>query len=408
MTKSRIEISYSPGDALIDAELCFHNPQSLKEQFNVPKFLDLCSSIDAVVLHKKLHSYFSDEFNKDQNPLIRSLVSEGVLVSHEELGAITIGNALNDDRVRSILTWNLKQENIKLSTRLDTIFLPLTRILVYFMFEDLLELPLVLNFKQTPFYLLHPDIQHEEEASLLLHKSLAKQYKDLTNKLHFIRSQTDGNEFLRIPPIALEALYLCDNLDDLGYVVLDLRQKYRGIRNLFAELDEIMRSGDISPMEKIKEQYKILKSIDALFNCEEIDDITMLTSFGKNLNDISKFSHLLDMSNPSFINWKGLIDLIIEKGSAAYWKFRLKPLFSTKKRYLQISTNEIYSIIKKHFGYSIAEKDILNVFSYPNEVKELFEPSYESKEEFGKRLDKNKKKLKKKQKKVTDRKIESA
>ena len=84
-------------------------------------------------------------------------------------------------------------------------------------------------------YLNLEDVKNEHSAIKDLTSRWADKYSDLRDSLFELRKMVDGEDTIRIPPIALEALNAAKNLECIGEELLEIRDKYRKVRIRFAE-----------------------------------------------------------------------------------------------------------------------------------------------------------------------------
>ena len=366
-----------PGDALINANSCFPDLPWLQREFDILYFLDFCAGLESLIIHNTIFSIGAYP-GAEKNPVA------GILRGNNVLQVFTPTVADDSELMKSISTVHEHKRAKQLMSLLPNyiqgddegvqvaMFAAALSMPMDIVYEDWLQMPLVHSAHELPIYMRLPDIQEEQRAMHLLQNTLAEKYADFRNTLFELRESVDGAEIIRIPPIALQALNDANDFEHLGEVVMDLRHRYSKVREQFAELDEMMRSGDVLPKQKLKEKAKMSKSISKLFTTDELDGITTTTSFAARINEIPNIGGILkDGADPSDISWTKIGGFLIEKAESAYWKFRLSPLHSTKRKYLNLTKNKISEIIKRHFGYGITQRDILIVDKYWKEVQNL-------------------------------------
>jgi hypothetical protein len=217
-----------------------------------------------------------------------------------------------------------------------------------------------------------PNVKQKQRAAYLIEGELAKKYNDLKQALFDLRQSLSNDEVLRIPPIALQALSAADDLESVAEIALDLRHKYRRVRKLFSELEEVLQSPDETLKKKLKTKAKIVKSISRLFETDELDVISTATSCGSRLNDLAKTDGILkDGADLSDINWQRFIGWALDKAQSRYWKLRLRPLHATKRRYLSMSNADMAKVVDRHFGHQVTNADVKFAKKYVEEVERL-------------------------------------
>ncbi|MFZ5542500.1 MAG: hypothetical protein ACOZJZ_03000 [Pseudomonadota bacterium] len=355
-----------PGDALIDAPTCFGELQALQGDFDIMSFLNLCSGIDAAVLHGSLHTAVATP-DLDGIPIARELAREGVLVSCA--GFLDLYD--RDVRVQTFadpkaqeLTGLMSSFHIEDVAQLD-LYMDLyghlagqtVALAPYVVLEDRLRVPVVTPASSLSFYLGLSHVQAEQRASRLYANALASRYAEYKTVLKELRASVDGEDRLAIPPIALQILDRAARPEDVPGLVLEQRHRYAKVRALFAELDETLRSDAVAPLQKLKAKARITKSVRKLFERAELDQISLLTSMAGGLNETVKAEDLIKEAEVSDVAWSKIIGWLIAKGEVEYWKFRLRPLHATKKRYLSIPKAQTAAIVQRLFSHQLSPQD---------------------------------------------------
>lgn len=371
-----LHIPAKPGDALVNALACFPDLEWLQRDFDILYFLDFCAGIESLVLHNKLFSIGPVQSLTESsiNPVTETLLKEGVLeviniVTSDRLGYAN--HVLSRNRARQMMSFSpnwIPEEDAEIYTSIMANIATLAGDLGL---EEIFEVPLVLSAHALPLYLSLPAVQDEQKAFRRLRWELAKKYTEYKQTLFDLRQAAD-DDIIRIPPIALEVFTKADNFDDVSNKVMELRDKYKKLRQRFGELDEILRSNSQSPKKKLEEKAKLTKAINKLFTTSELDEITVTTSFATGLNDSVKIPRLIkDGADPSDIDWNKLVAFLIKKAESTYWKFRLSPLHSTKKYYLSLSKKVTYDSIRHLFGHQLTKKDIATAEKYSHVIAGL-------------------------------------
>jgi hypothetical protein len=368
-----LKLPANPGDALVNGSSSFPDLEALQADFDILYFLDFCFGLESAVMHNTLFTVGSLTSSK-KNSAEKILLEEKVLRLYQ-LSTPDTAAASSDivahPRFKSLLAAMPSSFSVDKSEIYTALYATATTMGMDVVLEDELDIPLVLSAHETPVYLMLPDIRREQNASLILHKSLSERYEDFRQTLMAIRSELDGPDAIRIPPVALQILAKADKQEEIGSVLMEIRKRYASVRSQFAELDEILRSDDKSPKSKLKAKMKIARSVNSLFSSTELDKISVLTTFGKRLNDTTKIAGVSDGLDPGDINYTKIVGYLIEKAEASYWKFRLRPLHATKKAYMDITSREITAVIKKHFGHEVTQRDAAIVKNYFQEVESI-------------------------------------
>lgn len=376
MQRNASDIIRSGGDALINIGACYPDLQKLKERFDILTFLDFCCGLDAAVLHNRL---FDTNYLYDTNLFSDQLVNSGILKSKPRTFSKEISEKTlkmihpQTERRKSLLKFvpkiiyeDEKDIGFDIVRTVQREYLTLKQ-------EDVYEIPLVLSARFTPIYLQYSSVSKEALAVKKLNNELSAIYSDFSDSLAALRNTVGSEEIIRMPPIALEILDRADNSEEIGDVLLDIRKQYSKLRNEYAELDAVLKSGDIPLKKKLKAKALIQNSVNRLFSTKEADLITTSLSLATSANDMTKIGGFSNGIDPEDINYTKLVGYLIERARSIYWKFRLRPLHSTKRRYLQLSDNRFRRIIEKHFGHSLNSEDTKTICHYLDMVSSLKE-----------------------------------
>ncbi len=376
-----LDIPASPGDALINARDCFPDFERLRSDFDIIEFLDFCVGLDAAVLHGSLITVGAMPA-PDSNPVLPVLLESEALKPYNIVTSDAMKSAsgiIGQPRAAQLLA--LLPNSIP-ATDNEAILRAMSAAMASAMdvaLEEITEIPLVASAHLLPLYLRLEDIQAETREFRRFEDALAAKYADFREALFAIRQKTD-RDVIRIPPIALEILADAPTREHLGESLLKTRNSYAAVRRNFAEAEDCLRSEDRTPKQKLVELAKIRKSINALFTTDELDGVTVTTSFARRLNDTTKIDQFADGVAPSDINWTKLIGWLLELAESACWKFRLRPLHATKERYLQTTQAHLKQVVHKHFGHEITKADVMKADRYLKEIEALKRANLDAKE----------------------------
>ena len=353
------------GDAICAVQgnsLAFPDPHDLARKFSIRDFHDLCVALEAAVLHDTL---LRPEFDPDEalfptvfHPLCRQLTDAGVLL---------FGPDLPDELVRSTRRYRefvevqvALAEKGRFGTLLDE-----GRLGPQVAFEELYRVPLVLSPRSLPVYLAMPDVRRDARVVHNLRVSLGEVYADFANALLDLRRMADGENNLLVPPIALEVLSIASELDDIGPALLDMRERFSGVRRRFREINEVLQSPDVRLGKKLREQLKMQKSLNVLLSKEEKhmaiacrDPMTVMTSVGRTVGDVVKLEGLANGPDLSDVSWGKLVGFALGSLESGVLKLRLRPLHATKRRYLDTPGGAAATIVKRLFGKELRADDL--------------------------------------------------
>lgn len=371
-------IRIAPGDVLVNIPAAYPDLEELEHDFDIMYFLDLCAGIEAAVLQNTLvcTGQLLGIGASRINPIVEALIESDTLtkwtVSTADRGAkaIEILSHRNARDVMAMMPRSVPAVDSDVHVSLLATGIDFAGDLG---FEAETGLPLVLTAHTLPLYAKLPQVRAERQAAARVRGELAARYADFRDVLHAMRDQAYGEESIRIPPIALEVLEMANSHDELGSAMLEVRHKYASVRAHFTELDELMRSRSQSPRKLLAEQAKRRKAISKLFNSDEVDGLTVLTSFATELNDTVDLDELAD--GASGIDWNKVVASVVRHAEDIYWKFKLRPLHSTKQRYLDLSSKRIQDIVRHHFRHQLTARDLHAANAYAAVVATVQSPS---------------------------------
>jgi len=345
-----------------------------KEEFDPLYFLDLCSSIECVVLNEKLHSlgFFQNNTKSiaNEHPLTKDLISEGILTVHDVDGDSLTDQILDNDK-EGILSKAATSTNFisydteKMDLKVIEDCVPSAIYADWYMYiENNKKLSYSPNCSVIPMYLATDRNIEEKAFNRALQNGLAGLYPDYRDTLLNLRAEVEDDDFVRIPPIAFEVLNRISRLEDLPNEMLEARDRYKDLRKQFYDLDETLRSDDLSLIDKLKAKNKILIGINHFNSSLSAESGLAATSLANGINDTVKLDKQDDGFQFEDIHWTKLLGKTISKAESTYWEMKLKPLFSTKKSYLDASKSDMRKIIKKLFEHELSNKDIEQLKHY--------------------------------------------
>ena len=370
-------------------DLAFPDPRKLVQEFSIRDFDDLCVALEAVVLHDTL---FSPEFDPNDalfpmvlHPLCKEVADADVLKFGEVLDQRQLVTSSRRYRQLSELFMTMFKSDAMKSDAMNTTMRN-ARLLTHVALEELYGVPLVQSQSSLPVYLSIPDVREEAQAVDKMRMSLAKIYAGFASALLELRRMADGENNLLVPPIALEVLTRAKNVDDIGPVLLEMRERFSKVRRRLRDIDEVLQSPDVPPRRKLREQVRMHRSLNLLLTKEERqmaivyrDPMTVLTTFGKTLSDVIKVEGLVAGPDLSDVSWGKVAGLALSHLESGYLKFRLRPLHATKRRYLDSPASSVGKIAKRLFGYELKSTDVAQAkaeaAALEDKLRELFRPT---------------------------------
>jgi hypothetical protein len=359
----------------------------LVREFDVFDFLNLCSTIDAAVLHPRL---FAAGLYDQENPVQATLVEEGVLTNVSDPG---LAPAASPAELPTFLTNSLvkypvlvlhlvQQEKVKLTIPLgeEKVF---TSALAYVLntarvlyIEPRLPLPLSPTTTESLIWRSHPIFRREDEAIHRAASSLPQAYESMADTLIKVRADLE-EPGLAFPPLALEALHTAKSREDLGPVVMRMREKYAGLRRRFSEMDAVLAAEDSTLREKLAAKARLQRLIQSLQGdmhtpTEKIDNYV---SLARGLNDSVAVEKLLDGLQAGDIGISKVAGRLLSVIPDLVLRLQLRALHGTKKVYLNLSSDDIRQLVERHFGYHLTDRDTRRVRGFQSLVHSMMDQS---------------------------------
>jgi hypothetical protein len=353
---------YEPkvGDALIDTGAVFPDLGRLHEEFDILYFLDFCAGLEAAVVQSRLVS--TEVTGSRGNQVVRDLIEADVLQAYrvQSSDPMSLAQRLVDHpravELQALIPQLMPGEKLDLYS---AIFASVSCLRGDLGFEEMLRIPYLPSAHELPLYLAIPSVADAEKAFNRCRLSALSQ--DLTSWVSDLRQKYDGPLALPFPPIALDVLEKATTLEDIGPAVLQVRETFSPLRNHFVTLDETLRSNDISPLSKMREEAALIKAMSDFRRGDDIQPILALADLA------------LNETTPRLptgrVDWNSVADEIVKNKNEARWSARLRPLYATQMRHLDRSVTDIARIVKRLFEYEISRKDQEKVIAYQSEIE---------------------------------------
>lgn len=370
MDMEPVNINWTAGSVSTDLTTSLLDHELQFQEFELSYFLDFCSALDTCVLQEYIYNIdFSTNSKRYlDNPFTNELFGNGRIIiadlphdanyifDHPVSTSLlsTIPNQFNFDELQ---TWNDYHSN-------------LSRACPYAILEYETEIPFIPNFHTTPAYVWNGKFKGDQLFANEIYMKLHAEYESLKTELFKLRKLLDGENFLQLPPISFQILQRASKYEEIPEVMMEIRKLYAPLRSKFVELQELLLSKDISLKKKLKEKQKLFRAIDLFSKNLKKESTFIMSSVAGTLNEFGDVGKLVEApSVVTGVRWTKVMDLIIKSAEKTYLKFKLRPLYSTKSAYLGASTNDIISIVEKHYGRRLTEADFDTVNKYSEFTK---------------------------------------
>lgn len=354
-----------PGDVIVDAGLSFPDPEELRRDFNIIRFLNFCSGIEAAIINERLicnRATISDSIWPIIEPLIREggfgivdLVTSDVIKSvretHDSPRAKELMQRLG--AIREVQQSDLYAFQMLASS---SIVLPESLYL-----EDRFKIPFSINVQTAPAYLALPSAERQRKLFADLDRGLAGSYEKIRNLLDELQTNFDGEDIVRIPPIAVEALGKAGTFDELGEILVDLRRKYRPIREHFKEAAKLQSDKSVDLRTKREAGLKIVRDLNKIYARINARGVPVRTefadAFGSSVDalegalkahaDPTEATKMLKLGMPAL----SLIEHTL-------WYLRMKPLIQMTDRYMLTPQSELVGASRVLFKHEVDQEDL--------------------------------------------------
>jgi hypothetical protein len=366
-----INIQQKPGDALFDAYSGFVEADMLLEDFDILYFLDFCAALEAAVLHENLHHIRpvgptdpNEPEELKEHAIAAALLKENVLHAHSIPKDPLMNEVERNPRTKSLLSAAFQgikttDEDIKQDADYWSAHMGLAMAMSRFvLMEDITELPVALGYQYMPMYIGLAGVIDEQRNSKKLLGILAQKYGEVRIALTEMREQSESADFVHLPPIAFEILSKARSYKEIPQVLLETRHRYRDLRKRFQTLEETLRDDDVPLKTKMQEKLKLFRAINHFDTNLKKEKAIVATSFARGLNENLKVEKLVDGVGGGDVNWTKLVALLIDQAESLFWRFRLRPLYATKNRYLEASSKDFGRVIQKHFRHELTPVEI--------------------------------------------------
>lgn len=358
MSENKIPFETHGGDVLVHPDSVLSVLGDLCERFSIQRFLDLCVVIEAVILNERLVAPFRPDrvfVRKLDNPLAQHLMTRERIV-----WPISVEG--HPDAVMEKRYWQrFNQIASRFGQARDFIDikdiwhrgLPGGELLEGIFYEEVLNIPYIPTFQQLPYFM--------ESRSVINRHNLYLEYVELLTVLKKIRVKEEGFIALPVPPIALNVLSQCENLNPLPQIVIECRERFKRLRKLRNELDLLVQDGSIPPRKKRAKRLGYQRAWKQM-----VRDVFGGGSENLNLviNPMESDSDLIDLAGlkteaeviEGFPYAKVLTGLI-RLGYKTHLKFRLRPLSCALQQSFETSAKEVNDIVRRLFQHELSDDE---------------------------------------------------
>ena len=319
------------------------------KEFSIVNFLDFCTILEAVVLYDKLIVVGDPKKENDNffGPL-KELSKNGILEHESQRSRIAKIPRPFSREQRSYYSHSYSRSKKDELINIEDAWFETGRIIGAEREYGCSALALL---RQKPLYEKYAYVSEEHSVC-----DLIGHYKSLKEALLNIRESTSYSKYfvVPVPPISLIILQNSKNSYELFNMALDLRDKYKKLRNSLKQLREDLADDSISPRKKlklIKSWQKSWKTLEKYHQCSffEIANTT---------NQLVNIDKALDGFDIDSLRLDKIIKLLLSYGENIYRSWRGRILHNTAENYLSTANAEVNKEIKKLFKYEITAKDI--------------------------------------------------
>lgn len=339
------------------------------DDFELTYFFDFCSALEVCVLHDHIYDINSstNSFLYLDNPFTKQLFNDNVISIVDLNDNDFVFNQSISKELQNTIPMGLKFEEMDYW---NESFANVGRSCYYAVLEEFSNIPHIPNFHTAPSFIYANSLKSEHLLANEIYYKLNEHYSNTKSELLNLRRTLDGENFIQIPPISFEILQKASSYDKIPELLLEYRHKYHSLRKRFMELEELLLSDDISLKKKAREKSKLFKTLSHFDNNLRRESAFVLTSIASKTNEIGNLSDVIEGAvDVGSIRWTKLVDFIIKEAEKLVLKFKLRPLYTTTNNYLNASSAEIKTVVQRHFGREISQRDFEFVNGYSMFVK---------------------------------------
>lgn len=356
---------------------------AVREQFALIEFLDFCSFLESIVLNDKLvmvSQYKKEQFQEEDaipgkknrrftghDDIFDFLEENGVLErewvrppSYNSPDKPTRDINVRERQLLNDLSY-LRNNRASFSQRrrkvrsVDTIiedsWYESQRILNA---EEKLNISPLSFLRQQPYYINEGRIREKHTYCDLL-----AQYNDLSKALTESRLEFSQNFsdyiVLPVPPVALLLLQRAKNPGDLLNTAMEMRDEFGKLRENLTEIRSVLGDPSVPPLKKNKLRKSWLKSWSTLDKYKNFENYVYLADTTQGYFNVDKS---LDGIGIDSVSFSKVLGRIIQIGEQEFYKWRIRILHSTTKKYLKTSNVEINSHLRRLYRYEINQSDV--------------------------------------------------
>lgn len=313
------------------------------DEFDFSKFIELSAYLELGILYDSLSCRFASGRNFDElSPLAHELEREhlfsslavktfGIYEGREEriITAVTDKTSSIDPGIKwSGFFWNALAD------------------------EHSLRIPFHVPFETIETYLDAVQIERSHRIYTLLFQSYAQLSTSLRTQIEELQRYV-GSETVFIPPLMTLLLKKCSRPADIPYEFLEMRQRFRVVRESFKEYEETIGDQTV-PLEKsIKAINELKRSLTRLTSDEPDRTGMIISEWRDGLSLLPDLDSLEDIDT-------NLAKILLKK--PAEWivnrirNRKLIRLFDLKNDFLR--TEGYFQLISKVFDYQLKSDDI--------------------------------------------------
>lgn len=354
-------------DAIVDYAGMLKTVGDLQDRFSLMNLLDYCVIVEGLVLHNRLVMVGASEHARSEESRLggkireklRPWLDEGVLVFDTEPTPLQDVRAMTNDLVT---IGNRTRGGQSRDIMLEDAWFETGRLVAS---EKARRRPALPLLRQAPYYERSAHVPQDHAVCDLIGK-----YRTLKDAIESIRDNTrlalQPYMAVPIPPLALSALQRCRHPDDILVVALELRQKYRKLRDALSELRELLLDPAVSPNKKHDHIESWQRTWRSLEDYTRSAALLQLANSSNEMLDANKMFDGLDVED---IKWSIIVKKLLEKAERGWHSWRVRMLHRTAKQYLKTSDQAINAIIETVFKHRVNQEDVQKVRGFCDALK---------------------------------------
>ena len=350
---------------IVDAMALTRSLASVHRDFTILEFLDLCTTIEALVLNDKITVLDSTPELLNAQAEMKALESAGILL-HKEAGVKLSDGGPALQQFKTFMSRMMDAGKLPKTPLGNTTFGDAFReATVISEAERRLQISALPLRRFAGFY--EPKVLVREEhtaCDLVANYEILSRYLREGRKLY--RYPLSNYIIAEIPPMPILALTRAPSRERLLEVALELRDEYSGLRQSLSELRSNLSNQEVSPKEKKRlvtswaRSWKTLDKYAPSTTLALANTPSMAVDMDKSID-----GEYLDF------NLNNIVSNLGKTVREEWYGWRIRILHDAAKQYLRTSDGTIARETERLFAYELSSTDLRQLADWDSQMMKL-------------------------------------